>query len=372
MSNILKRAGAIVLALCLMVCMLPLTAVNAEETSLTQDVTVYINDVLVGTVDAAWIDANSTDTYTYAQLQYSKKGQKLTYVKATGVDFEKLLIQAGAIESDLYTELAGAQIRFGEAAAANTSKFDLVVNADMKNATSAYGPTEGSKVSNDQSKPIIATKIYDPGTNVYGGTDEAATTAYAEAAAGTPAACANLFLIGQSTNSYGASDYGHPCINAKYAIKPTVSVNIYLAPEQVSVDTSKALKVGENATLTASVEKSAYADYFNAVWSSSDDTVATVDQNGKVTAVGEGTCEITLSVNGKSVAAQASASADTEAISAVCAVTVTKAAAPVDPDAGDDNKPGAVDTSDTQNVFVYAIMMILSIAGLAGLALKRR
>ncbi len=82
-------------------------------------------------------------------------------------------------------------------------------------------------------------------------------------------------------------------------------------------ETEKAATVGEEFDLTANkTPENATADLSNAVWSSSDEAVATVEGNGaaaKVKAIGEGTAEITVALEDKT---------------AVCKVTVTKAEEP--------------------------------------------
>ena len=67
---------------------------------------------------------------------------------------------------------------------------------------------------------------------------------------------------------------------------------------KVSPDTRTLTKKDETAQLTAEVTPS-YADNKRVTWQSSDEKVATVDENGKVTAVGNGTATITAtSVSG--------------------------------------------------------------------------
>lgn len=71
---------------------------------------------------------------------------------------------------------------------------------------------------------------------------------------------------------------------------------------------SLSLKVGENSTLTVTINPSNATDK-KVTWSSSKKSVATVDSNGKVVAVGPGTAVITAKVGNKTV---------------TCTVTVTE------------------------------------------------
>ena len=63
-------------------------------------------------------------------------------------------------------------------------------------------------------------------------------------------------------------------------------------------NTELKIKVGEYKTLTATIKPTNATDK-NIKWSSSDEGVATVDSNGKITAVGAGSTVITASVGGK-------------------------------------------------------------------------
>ena len=78
----------------------------------------------------------------------------------------------------------------------------------------------------------------------------------------------------------------------------------------ISKDTCE-MKAGESIQLNASVRSE---DTFvpDLIWSSSDKTVASVDANGKVLAVGTGEADITVSIDGR------------ESAKAICHVTVTK------------------------------------------------
>ncbi len=98
--------------------------------------------------------------------------------------------------------------------------------------------------------------------------------------------------------------------NVDYATVGEYATNVYATDESGNV-TSKEIKVivkeptitvdpinislivGENATITATIRGKEQT----AVWSSSDESVATVDENGKVTAVKSGTATITAKAN---------------------------------------------------------------------------
>ncbi len=88
----------------------------------------------------------------------------------------------------------------------------------------------------------------------------------------------------------------------------TVTLAVIVGVTSVTLDiTEKAVKKGETFTLTATVAPSDVTDK-KVTWSSDNDSVASVDSNGKVTAVGGGSAVITAAAGGKT---------------ATCNVTVT-------------------------------------------------
>ncbi|MDO4335639.1 MAG: Ig-like domain-containing protein [Bacteroidales bacterium] len=102
-------------------------------------------------------------------------------------------------------------------------------------------------------------------------------------------------------------------IKAKSGVSTTINVNV-VATDVASISLNKTaltLKATESETLVATVLP-ADATNKTVTWSSSDATIATVDANGKVTAVKVGTATITATAGGKS---------------ATCAVTVEATAA---------------------------------------------
>jgi len=86
--------------------------------------------------------------------------------------------------------------------------------------------------------------------------------------------------------------------------------DIYVAPTAISLSNSTLdLKPGETATLTAEYEP-ATAAHLPLTWTTSDAAVATVDEQGNVTAIAQGNAVITAAL------------ADNPAIAATCEVTV--------------------------------------------------
>ena len=102
---------------------------------------------------------------------------------------------------------------------------------------------------------------------------------------------------------------GTATITAKAGNKSaTCEVTVTVPVTSVALDKNElSLEKGESAVLTASVNPDDATDK-TVTWESSDETVATVDENGKVTAVGGGTATITAKAG---------------SVSATCEVTVT-------------------------------------------------
>lgn len=121
---------------------------------------------------------------------------------------------------------------------------------------------------------------------------------------------------GEATVTVTTEDGGKTAVCHVTVTAATVAV------ESVTLDRSElTLEEGESETLTATVAPE-NASNKAVSWSSSDEGVATVDSNGKVTAVGEGTATITATADGKK---------------AECTVTVTKTD-PEEPESPDEEE----------------------------------
>ena len=124
---------------------------------------------------------------------------------------------------------------------------------------------------------------------------------------GTPTTAGKSTFTVTATNAYGSD-------SKKLSI--TINEPATISVTGVSLDQSAlTITEGDTVQLTATVEPS-NATNKGVTWKSSNDTIATVDNNGKVTAVKEGTATITATVDGKS---------------ATCTVTVTAPPEPTPP-----------------------------------------
>ena len=100
----------------------------------------------------------------------------------------------------------------------------------------------------------------------------------------------------------------------------TVSKNVIAVTEVTLNKTELTLKEGESETLTATVKPDNATDK-TVTWSTSDASIATVDANGKVTAVKEGTATITAKAGDKSATCKVTVSKN---VIAVTEVTLNK------------------------------------------------
>lgn len=125
---------------------------------------------------------------------------------------------------------------------------------------------------------------------------------------------------------------GYPYLQFFAQKKPVESITL-------SMTTAK-MKVGEELTLTATITPDD-ATNKELNWTTSNGDAATVDENGKVSAVGTGTATITATAT------------DGSDVAASCEVTVTEKTA--DFKMGDVNGDGVIDVSDVLTTASYAI-----------------
>ena len=105
-----------------------------------------------------------------------------------------------------------------------------------------------------------------------------------------------------STGKVTAKKAGTATITATVgAFSKNCAVTVVVPIESVTIsDADFTLNRGENKTVSATVNPSDTTEDRTIAWTSSDDSVATVDSNGKVIAVGAGDATITATAGGKS------------------------------------------------------------------------
>ena len=104
---------------------------------------------------------------------------------------------------------------------------------------------------------------------------------------------ANLRTWSGKATKWGLFDIKTDGVDVKFTIKDALTLENILLPETA--------EVGVSVTLQLIAQLEPYYAVATLKWASSDPTIATVDNNGVVTGVSEGTCEITItSNNGKS------------------------------------------------------------------------
>lgn len=93
-------------------------------------------------------------------------------------------------------------------------------------------------------------------------------------------------------------------VSGNYTATVAVTVKIPVEIEKIIIETEKEIltKIGESAELKVKIEPE-NADAQKLIWKSGDEMIATVDENGKVTAIGNGTVIITVTTeDGKNTA----------------------------------------------------------------------
>ena len=129
--------------------------------------------------------------------------------------------------------------------------------------------------------------------------DNAAQQKAIEAAGITWTASGDAVSIG-ADGTLEAKESGKATVTAKTKDGKEASCEVTVLPliEEISLPESIELEVGGKESEALEIAKKPENGVGEITWQSSDEEVATVDENGTVTAVGKGECEVTASVNG--------------------------------------------------------------------------
>lgn len=129
--------------------------------------------------------------------------------------------------------------------------------------------------------------------------DDAAEQKAIEAAGITWTASGDAVSIG-ADGTLEAKESGKATVTAKTKDGKEAKCEVTVLPliEEIGLPESIELEVGGKESEALEIAKKPENGVGEITWQSSDEEVATVDENGTVTAVGKGECEVTASVNG--------------------------------------------------------------------------
>ena len=211
--------------------------------------------------------------------------------------------------------------------AADKSKLDGItsgankVEASNTNGNIKIDETETNVYTHPSAGPSSATSVGDTTnqTPAFGGTFKAIsqtvntdghTTATTEHTVTWTSSNSNMASV-DANGKVTALSGGNVTIAAKAGGKSAVCMVVVIVPvESVTLNQSSlTLGEGESATLRATVTPKDATDFSSVSWSSSDESVATVDQNGGIRAIREGSAHIVAKAGDKQ---------------ATCTVTVIK------------------------------------------------
>ena len=129
--------------------------------------------------------------------------------------------------------------------------------------------------------------------------DDAAKQKAIEAAGITWMASGDAVSIG-ADGTLEAKESGKVTVTAKTKDGKEAKCEVTVLPliEEIGLPESIELEVGGKESEALEIAKKPENGVGEITWQSSDEEIATVDENGTVTAVGKGECEVTASVNG--------------------------------------------------------------------------
>lgn len=129
--------------------------------------------------------------------------------------------------------------------------------------------------------------------------DDAAQQKAIEAAGITWTASGDAVSIG-ADGTLEAKESGKATVTAKTKDGKEAKCEVTVLPliEEISLPESIELEVGGKESEALEIAKKPENGVGEITWQSSDEAIATVDEDGIVTAVGKGECEVTASVNG--------------------------------------------------------------------------
>ena len=285
---ILAVVAAAAMALSLVGCGVKITNIAVPESAMVEKGESITLPVVYGTDDAPAVTPETAATGESAETdeKVAKAAEKLTIEWTSSdesvatVDATGMVVAVSAGEADITASVTDSEMSAVCKVTVKVSAKDITVpeNLDVK-------LNDGNEIS------IEATVSPADATNVevsYASTDEAVATVDKDGKVQVlqPGECDIVTTLTQE--------------GEKVAEKKT-HIKAFYEVESVTLDkTEGILTAGNTVTLNAAVLPEEIANETTVTWTSSDEKVATVDENGKVTAIAAGEATITATAGEKS------------------------------------------------------------------------
>ncbi len=314
MSKLLKKTGALMLALAMVFTMIPFASVAAfaEDAEASVDnIEFCVNGEVKGYISREWLNENEMDEAQVFPQATKKEYGVVKYMIKQGVDLNKVFELFGYTEE----QLGGSTIYLCEGTSMtgkNPLAVDHLIDSTrvMKGAWDTENSVDGRKFIKVSSKryaevtPILCTRVSASTYLTYDAACDALDSIDDE---GFWSATKTSLAIGNSGDAYEGLDPAAPTqiddpkgsksaidCNARYSINNFVRINIVTpVAESMTLDQSQ-LTFNKDAAqkVNVSFDPAGAAYTEPVVWSSDNEKIAKVDANGKVTPTGIGTCVV--------------------------------------------------------------------------------
>ena len=304
MAKVMKKLSALLLAFAMMITMMPAIAANVyAEGEKAFDVSV--NGVKVGSIEKEWL--NNAENQQEAQIfPFATKKGSMSYVIAEGPSYEAVIKKVLGIES--LSDIKHAKLNWNEDDV-EMGLFDLYVT-DLMEAVTCFKLVDNdgndTTFENDNVNiakidgtndliPIVAVrekeklKSYTAAESALENWRDSATTDILPYVGGNINKDTALKVDGVIDSAGAPFNF-----TGKFAMRNCDELNVKIpAPDVVEISFESPLAEPQDADLQYELPDAILAILRNnAIWVSTDTNVATVE-DGKITPVAAGTCEIT-------------------------------------------------------------------------------
>lgn len=285
---IVLAATAIIMAVALAGCGVKITNIAVPESAMVEKGESITLPVVYGTDDAPAVTPETAATGESAETdeKLAKAASKLTVEWTSSdesvatVDATGMVVAVSAGEADITASVTDSEMSAVCKVTVKVAAKDITVPDNL-----------GVKLNDENETTVEATVSPADATDVkvsYASTDEAVATVDKDGRVQVlqPGECDIVTTLTQED---------------KKVVEKKTHIKAYYEVEGITLDkTEGILTAGNTVALNATVLPEEIADETTVTWTSSDEKVATVDENGKVTAIAAGEATITANAGEKS------------------------------------------------------------------------